>query len=42
MIANPNAHYFMINKIGTDQLEDYAKRKNSTAEIEKKWLSQVL
>jgi 5-methyltetrahydrofolate--homocysteine methyltransferase len=42
MIANPNAHYFMINKIGTDQLEDYTKRKNSTTEIEKKWLSQVL
>lgn len=26
-IANPQAHYFMTGRIGTDQLEDYARRR---------------
>lgn len=28
MISHPAAHYFAIGKIGEDQLQDYAKRRN--------------
>ncbi|MGH9220698.1 MAG: vitamin B12 dependent-methionine synthase activation domain-containing protein, partial [Vicinamibacterales bacterium] len=40
--GHPNAKYFAIQRIGHDQVEDYAKRKNmTTAEIER-WLRPVL
>lgn len=40
--ANANSKYFGVGKIGKDQVEDYAMRKNiSTAEAEK-WLSPYL
>ncbi|MGH7328083.1 MAG: vitamin B12 dependent-methionine synthase activation domain-containing protein, partial [Polyangiaceae bacterium] len=41
-LANPNARYFNLGRVGKDQIEDYAKRKKMTvAEIEK-WLSPNL
>ena len=36
--AHPESHYFGLGKIGRDQLEDYAKRKNMPLEEMEKWL----
>lgn len=41
-IAHPQSHYFGIGKIGRDQLEDYAKRKEMSMEEAEKWLRPVL
>ena len=41
-IAHPQSHYFGLGKIGRDQLEDYAKRKDMSLEEAEKWLSPVL
>ena len=39
---HPEAKYFAVGKIGHDQIEDYAKRKNlAIAEVEK-WLGPYL
>ncbi|SFQ51085.1 methionine synthase [Parafilimonas terrae] len=40
--AHPQSHYFGLGKIGKDQLEDYAKRKNMSMEEAEKWLSPNL
>ncbi len=40
--AHPKSHYFGLGKIGRDQLEDYAKRKNMTIKEAERWLSPVL
>jgi len=37
--ANPEARYFGIGKIGDDQLNDYAKRKNVSREEIMKWIN---
>ncbi len=37
-IAHPDSVYFMIGKIDEEQLTDYAKRKEITVEVAKKWL----
>ncbi len=40
--ANPHAHYFAVEEICKDQVEDYARRKGkATPEVEK-WLSTIL
>jgi 5-methyltetrahydrofolate--homocysteine methyltransferase len=40
--AHPDAHYFRVSRIGRDQIEDYAQRKNMTiAEVER-WLAPNL
>src|SRR5919201_5235208 len=40
--SHPESHYFGVGKIGRDQVEDYAQRKNwSIAEAEK-WLAPIL
>ena len=36
--SHPESDYFMIGKIGDDQLVDYAERKGATVEETKKWL----
>ena len=36
--ANPEAKYFGLGKITTDQLEDYAKRKGIEKTVARKWL----
>jgi len=38
MFAHPKASYFMIEKIGEDQLADYARRRGFSTEEMKKWL----
>jgi 5-methyltetrahydrofolate--homocysteine methyltransferase len=40
--SHPQSSYFAVGKLGRDQVEDYARRKQMTvAEIEK-WLSPYL
>jgi len=41
-IAHPQSHYFGLGKIGRDQLEDYARRKDMSMEEAEKWLRPVL
>ncbi|MFL5772063.1 MAG: vitamin B12 dependent-methionine synthase activation domain-containing protein, partial [Flavisolibacter sp.] len=40
--AHPQSHYFGLGKIGKDQLEDYARRKNMSIEDAERWLRPVL
>jgi 5-methyltetrahydrofolate--homocysteine methyltransferase len=40
--ANPESKYFGLGKIKKDQLEDYAKRRNTSVELAEKWLSPNL
>ena len=37
--SHPKARYFGVGRIGTDQLDDYAKRKGTTPEEAARWLS---
>jgi len=39
--SHPAAFYFMIGKIGEDQLKDYAQRKKNDPEKLKKWLGKI-
>ena len=40
--AHPQAAYFMVGRIGEDQVEDYAKRKGMTRDEAEKWLAPNL
>ncbi len=40
--AHPESKYFGVGKIGRDQLEDYAKRKDMPLEEAERWLRPVL
>lgn len=40
--ANPQARYFVLGKIGRDQVEDYARRKGMSVQEVEKWLAPVL
>ncbi|MEO6668569.1 MAG: vitamin B12 dependent-methionine synthase activation domain-containing protein [Ferruginibacter sp.] len=40
--ANPESKYFGVGKIGQDQLQDYAKRKNMSIEDATRWLRPIL
>lgn len=40
--SHPKACYFGIGKIAEDQVQDYARRKNLSVDIIKRWLSQHL
>lgn len=42
MIDHPQAHYFSIGKIGSDQLADYALRRQLPVEVIRKFLSANL
>jgi len=42
VFAHPGSTYFNLGKLDTDQLADYAKRKNFTLEEVEKWLSPNL
>ncbi|MGB8489508.1 MAG: vitamin B12 dependent-methionine synthase activation domain-containing protein, partial [Bacteroidales bacterium] len=42
IFAHPASNYFNVGKIGTDQLKDYASRKNMTVEEAAKWLAPNL
>jgi 5-methyltetrahydrofolate--homocysteine methyltransferase len=41
-LAHPEARYFAINRIGRDQLEDWAKRNNMSLSEAEKWLAPLL
>jgi 5-methyltetrahydrofolate--homocysteine methyltransferase len=40
--SHPGSKYFGLGKIGRDQVEDYAKRKNMELSVMEKWLSPNL
>jgi 5-methyltetrahydrofolate--homocysteine methyltransferase len=40
--AHPESRYFNVGKIGRDQLEDYARRKDASVSEMEKWLSANL
>ncbi|MEI7934640.1 MAG: vitamin B12 dependent-methionine synthase activation domain-containing protein, partial [Chlorobiaceae bacterium] len=41
-IAHPEARYFVLGKIGKEQIEDYAERKGMSLNDAEKWLASVL
>ncbi|MBU0751711.1 MAG: methionine synthase [Gammaproteobacteria bacterium] len=41
-LAHPQAHYFAVSKIGSDQLEDWAKRNNMEKSAASRWLAPLL
>lgn len=41
-IAHPEARYFVLGKIGKEQVEDYAERKGMSLKDAEKWLTPVL
>jgi 5-methyltetrahydrofolate--homocysteine methyltransferase len=41
-LSHPQAKYFNIGRVGRDQLDDYARRKNMTVEQAERWLSSNL
>ena len=40
--SHPQSKYFAIQRVGQDQLEDYARRKNMTTTEVERWLRPVL
>jgi 5-methyltetrahydrofolate--homocysteine methyltransferase len=41
-LAHPEARYFMVGRVGRDQVEDYAARKGMSVEEVERWLAPVL
>jgi 5-methyltetrahydrofolate--homocysteine methyltransferase len=41
-LAHPEARYFALQKIGGDQLEDWARRNHMSVEQARKWLAPLL
>ena len=41
-LAHPQAKYFAVGRIGNDQLDDYARRKEQSVEEASRWLSPSL
>lgn len=40
--SHPQSSYFAVNKIGEDQIVDYAKRRGESIDLTEKWLSPYL
>jgi 5-methyltetrahydrofolate--homocysteine methyltransferase len=40
--AHPKSKYFMVGKVGKDQVEDYAKRKSMPVKAAERWLRPIL
>ena len=40
--AHPKARYFMVGKVGRDQVEDYARRKDMPVKETERWLRPIL
>jgi 5-methyltetrahydrofolate--homocysteine methyltransferase len=40
--AHPRSRYFMVGKVGKDQVEDYARRKGMTLPETQRWLRPIL
>ncbi|MCX9156275.1 methionine synthase [Niveibacterium sp. 24ML] len=41
-LSHPESHYFAVQKIGRDQLEDWARRKHMSVEEAARWLAPIL
>jgi 5-methyltetrahydrofolate--homocysteine methyltransferase len=41
-LSHPQARYFMLGRIGRDQLQDYATRKSQTVEDTQRWIAEHL
>jgi 5-methyltetrahydrofolate--homocysteine methyltransferase len=41
-LNHPDARYFLLGKIGPDQVEDYARRTGRSVEETRRWLSPNL
>jgi 5-methyltetrahydrofolate--homocysteine methyltransferase len=41
-LAHPEARYFMVGRVGRDQVEDYAARKGMSVDEVERWLAPVL
>jgi 5-methyltetrahydrofolate--homocysteine methyltransferase len=41
-LAHPRARYFMVGRLGPDQVQDYARRKKMSLEDAEKWLAPYL
>jgi len=41
-LAHPESHYFALGKIGKDQVNDYARRKNISLTLAEKLLNTNL
>jgi 5-methyltetrahydrofolate--homocysteine methyltransferase len=41
-LAHPRASYFMVGRIGEDQVRDYARRRGMTVEKAERWLMPSL
>jgi 5-methyltetrahydrofolate--homocysteine methyltransferase len=41
-LANARARYFMVGRVGTDQVRDYAARKGMSVEETERWLAPYL
>jgi 5-methyltetrahydrofolate--homocysteine methyltransferase len=41
-LSHPDARYFAVGRIGRDQIEDYARRKDMTVEEAERWLAPYL
>jgi 5-methyltetrahydrofolate--homocysteine methyltransferase len=41
-LAHPEAHYFAVNRIGRDQLDDWARRNDMDLSEAEKWLAPLL
>jgi 5-methyltetrahydrofolate--homocysteine methyltransferase len=42
IFAHPQSHYFYVDRIGKDQVADYARRKGQSVETIEKWLASNL
>ena len=40
--SHPKARYFVLGRIGRDQVEDYARRKGWTVQTTERWLGPIL
>ena len=40
--ANPNAHYFAVQEICRDQVQDYSRRKQQDVAETERWLAPIL
>jgi 5-methyltetrahydrofolate--homocysteine methyltransferase len=41
-LAHPESRYFAVGRIGHDQLEDYAVRKDAPVDEVERWLRPIL
>ena len=40
--SHPQSRYFVLGRVGRDQVEDYARRKGMTVRDVERWLGSIL